>query len=164
MMPVMIPASEALEILTDPEGKNPDISRPFFEGTVIEALNIQDPNCRLRGSGREKWYFHGSNLYLSGLVFKGGLRLPGSMFGGRLYLYNTTIEGDLDLSHCTAEGLEIHGLKVMGAINMKEIRVGYIACDRRQADIIHHAAPTIPLVYAGGLWEGTANDDDVYAP
>ncbi|GEM_PF-4183879 len=130
------------------DGKDPGdggpIFRPFPRGSVLKGeldlclpANADYENC---------------HIAIEGLIITGGVAFSG-LHGLSLRLRHTSIRGTLCLVHLKVYEIDVRELTVKGTIEMAHLTVDYIRCNPQEAQAMHYAAPTTPLVIEGLLKE-----------
>ena len=94
----------------------------------------------------------GSNSYLGNMVIKGSLIAQRANIDGALFLDYATIDGDLILEDSTIRDfLDLRGIKVHGTLNLATKKAPkMIIVSPDMAELVHFAAPTVPLVVNKG--------------
>jgi len=89
-----------------------------------------------------------STLYLIGITVTGNLILKEANIGGHLELANAMIGGDLNLEDAIiGEELDLRGINIGGNLNLTtKKRLKRILVSETMAQLVHFAAPTVPLI------------------
>lgn len=92
-----------------------------------------------------------NGFQVDSLSVNGVLQFVGGRIFDRLLLLQVTVTESFSLKGLTMEGdgvLDLTGLTAKGSVNLSDLKgVRGLYCDRKNANRLHHAAPTVPLVY-----------------